>query len=95
MLSVFLGWLAVGGVLALRFPQYLSTPDARGVYPMPVLRLLIDVVLFSALGLGIISLVLSQRKSRGLLGIGLATLALLLGGSRLPLPAPGTLDKSP
>lgn len=95
MLSVFLGWLAVGGVLALRFPQYLSTPDARGVYPLPVLRLLIDIVLFSALGLAIVSLMLSQRKSRGLLGMGLVALAVLLGGSRVPLPAAGTLERSP
>ncbi|MEX2284143.1 MAG: sterol desaturase family protein [Gemmatimonadota bacterium] len=95
VLSVFLGWLAVGGVLALRFPQYLSTPDARGVYPLPVLRLLIDIVLFSALGLAIVSLMLSQRKSRGLLGMGLVALAVLLGGSRVPLPAAGTLERSP
>ena len=85
VLSVFLGWLALGGVIALHFPQYLSTPEARAAYPMQVLRVLLDVVLFSALALGLVSLFLSKRKSRGALGAGLALLALALGGARVPI----------
>lgn len=88
VLAVFLGWLAIGAVAALHFPQYLSTPDARAVYPMPVLRLLIDIVVYSAIALGVISLVLSRRKSRGILGLGLATLALALGGSGVSVDPP-------
>jgi len=93
VLSVFLGWLALAAVVALHFPQYLSTPDLRASYPMDFIRLLIDVVLYSALGLGVISLILSQRKTRGLLGGALALLAFALGGSGVEvegaLPATG------
>jgi lathosterol oxidase len=83
VLSVFLAWLALGAVVALHFPQYLSTPDARTIYPMSFLRLLIDIVIYAALALGLVSLVLSRRKSRGLLALGLATLAIALGGARV------------
>jgi lathosterol oxidase len=60
---------------------------------MSFLRLLIDIVMFTALALGLLSFVLSRRKSRGLLAMTLATLALVLGGSRVPIE--GTLDESP
>ena len=79
VLSVFLGWLALGAVVALHFPQFLSTPGGRTAYPMEAMRLLIDLVIFSALGLGVISLILSEQKTRGLLGGSLATLSLALG----------------
>jgi lathosterol oxidase len=83
--AVFLGWLGLGGVVALHFPQYFSTPEMRAAYPLPFIRLLIDVVVFGAIGLGIISLALSRRKSRGAIGAGLAALALALGGSGVPI----------
>ena len=88
VLSVFLGFLALGAVLALRFPGIFSTPDARASYPMETIRLLIDLVLFSALAFGVISFILSERKSRGLVGGGLAALALALGGSRVEIEGP-------
>ena len=88
VLSVFLGLLSFGAVLALRFPGIFSTPDARATYPMEGIRLLIDLVLFSALALGVISFILSERKSRGLMGGGLAALALALGGSRVEIEGP-------
>ena len=81
VLAVFLGWLSLGAVVALHFPQLASTPDLRANYSMAFIRLLIDVVTYSALGLAVISLILSERKSRGFLGGGLAALALALGGS--------------
>ncbi len=82
VLAVFLAWLGLGAALALRFPQFLSTPSARDVYPMGTVRLLIDVVLLAAIGLGVLSLILSQRKSRGVLALALAGGGLALGGSR-------------
>ena len=85
VLSIFLGLLALGGVMALRFPGIFSTPDARASYPMEAIRLLIDIVLFSALALGVLSFILSERKSRGLTGAGLAAFALALGGSRVQI----------
>lgn len=88
VLAVFLGWLGLGAVLALHFPEFFSTPSMRSVYPMGIIRLLIDIVLFAAFGLAIVSLALSQAKSRGLLGLSLAALATVLGGSRVPIEGP-------
>ena len=88
VLSIFLGLLALGGVMALRFPGIFSTPDARASYPMEAIRLLIDIVLFSALALGVLSFILSERKSRGLTGAGLAAFDLALGGSRVRIEGP-------
>jgi len=88
VLAVLLGWVGLGAVVALRFPQFFSTPSMRSVYPMSLIRLLIDIVLFAAFGLGIVSLVLSRAKSRGLLGLSLAVLATVLGGSRVPIEGP-------
>ena len=88
VLSIFLGLLALGAVIVLRFPGIFSTPDARASYPLDAIRLLVDLVLFSALALGLISFILSERKSRGLTGGGLAALALALGGSRVEIQGP-------
>ncbi len=85
VLSVFLGWLALGGVAALRLPAYLTSPELRLAYPLAAVRALIALVLGGAIVLGGLSLLLSRRKSRGLLGLGAGTLALLLGGPRAPL----------
>jgi hypothetical protein len=83
VLAVFLGLLGLGAVLAMRFPGWLTTPEARPVYPLGLIRLLIAVVLLAALASGTISVFLSHRKSRGLLGIALAALATALGGWRV------------
>ena len=88
VLSIFLGLLAVGGIMALRFPGIFSTSDARASYPMEAIRLLIDIVLFSVLALGVLSFILSERKSRGLTGAGLAAFALALGSSRVQIEGP-------
>jgi lathosterol oxidase len=85
--AVFLGWLGLGGVVALRFPALLSTPDLRGHYPMPLLRLTIDGALISALALGLVALLLGRRRSRGALALALGVLGLALGGSRVAVPA--------
>jgi hypothetical protein len=55
---------------------------------MEAIHLLIDIVLFSALALGVLSFILSERKSRGLTGAGLAAFALALGGSRVQIEGP-------
>ncbi len=67
VLAVFLGLLGLGGVVAMLFPGTFTTPEMRPVYPIAWIRLLIDFVLVSAFLLGLISVVLSRRKSRGIL----------------------------
>ena len=86
--AVVLGALGFGAVLCLRFPALLTTPDARAIYPMDVVRFLIHLVLVSAFGLGVLSIALSRRVPLGLTGIGLAVAALLLGGSQIEVTGP-------
>ena len=87
VLSVFLGWVGLGGVVTLHLPEILTDPALRSAYPMPIMRAVLEGTLLLALAFGLLSLMLSARKSRGILGIGLATLAILLGGWGVKLPA--------
>ena len=86
--SVALAALGFGGVLCLRFPSFLTTPDARALYPLDLIRFLIHLHLVAGFGLGVLSIVLSRRARLGLSGIGLVVAATLLGGSQAPI---GTL----
>jgi sterol desaturase/sphingolipid hydroxylase (fatty acid hydroxylase superfamily) len=81
VLAVVLAALATGGVLCLRFPALLTTPDARAFYPLPIVRLLIYVCLVAGFGLGTLSALLRRSKVFGLAALGLATAATLLGGA--------------
>jgi lathosterol oxidase len=88
VLSVFLGALAVGAVLCLRFPALLTAPELRAVYPMPVVRALIGGGIVAGFAAGVLSTVLRRRKVLGLVGMGLAAIAALLGGSDVPVVTP-------
>ncbi len=85
VLSAILGAMGLGGVLTLLFPQWLSTPDFRPYYSMPVLRGLLQFVLVSAFVLGFVSIVLRRNKLLGGIGLAFTTLAVLLGGSEVPV----------
>ncbi len=88
VLSVTLGAMGLGGVLCLLFPEYLTSPGLRAVYPVPLMRALIQFVLTGAFVLGLISVVLRRRKILGSIGIVLVTLAVLLGGADVPIEGP-------
>ena len=62
ILSAFFGFLSFGGVLCLHFPQLLSAPELRPLYPMHTIRLLIQGVIVAAILFGIISSI--KRKKR-------------------------------
>ena len=81
VLSVALGGLCLLAVLCFRFPELLTTPDLRAVYPVPLLRAVLFGALLSALGLAVASIVLSRRRGLGLAGIGLTGAAIALGGA--------------
>jgi lathosterol oxidase len=81
--SVFLGLVAFGGVAVLWFPGWLSTERFRPLYPLPVIRALIEASLVLAFGLGALSAALRRRKVLGLGGMGLALLGSLLGGGNV------------
>jgi sterol desaturase/sphingolipid hydroxylase (fatty acid hydroxylase superfamily) len=85
-LSATLGALGLGAVLCLLFPERLTTPEMRALYPMEWVRLLIQAVLALAFVLGVVNTVLNRRlRSSGIAGMGMATLATLLGGAEVPI----------
>jgi len=57
-LSVTLGTLGFGAVLCLLYPSLLTTPDMRAIYPMDLVRALIQLVLALACALGLLNVVL-------------------------------------
>lgn len=79
--SVFGGALALAGVLCFLFPDYLTTPDVRARLPLSWARAILQAVILLAFVLGGISSALRRRKAMGLLGMSLAAIASLLGGS--------------
>jgi sterol desaturase/sphingolipid hydroxylase (fatty acid hydroxylase superfamily) len=88
--SVFFGVLSLGGVLTLHFPGLLTLPEARAVYPIDIIRLLIQGTIAAALVLGAISAILRERKILGLTGAALGLAAVLLGGASTPVGEVGT-----
>jgi len=85
VISVFLGSLALGAVLVLRFPGWLSTARFRALYPLPFLRAVIEGVIILAFVAGVASLLLRRRKVLGLTGSGLSLVAAILGGGAVEL----------
>ena len=89
-ISVFLGFCGLGAVLVLHFPQWLSSAELRAQYPVGAMRALIAGVIGIAFLLGCVSLLLRRRKVLGTTGVALAAVAMLAGGSRVPID--GDLD---
>jgi sterol desaturase/sphingolipid hydroxylase (fatty acid hydroxylase superfamily) len=87
VLAVTFAGLAYGGVLCLMFPWLLTIPDARSLYPLPLVRLLIHAFLVAGFGLGALSTLLSHRRTLGLTGMALAVAAALVGGANVPVGA--------
>jgi sterol desaturase/sphingolipid hydroxylase (fatty acid hydroxylase superfamily) len=87
VLAVTASALAAGGVLCLLFPWLLTTPDARGHYPLGVVRFLIYAFLVVGFVLGTLSVLLRRDKTLGLAALALATAATLLGGSTAEIGA--------
>ena len=87
-LSIFLGALSVGAVLCFWFPSLLTMPELRAVYPMRLVRFLVQSVILGAFLMGMISVVLRRSKWLGLTGAALATAAVLMGGAQVPVEGP-------
>jgi lathosterol oxidase len=84
-LAVGLGAMGLLAVLCFHFPSYLTIPEARASYPLPLIRALLHLMLVSAFVLGFASVMLRQNKALGLIGMGLVLIAALLGGSRVEI----------
>jgi sterol desaturase/sphingolipid hydroxylase (fatty acid hydroxylase superfamily) len=85
VMSAALGLLGFGAVLCFHFPELLTTPEARALYPVPWIRALLHLVLVGAFVLGVISLSLRRNKMLGTIGVVCTLAAALLGGSRVPV----------
>jgi lathosterol oxidase len=85
LLSAFFGFLSLGGVLCLHFPQLLSSPELRPHYPMHVMRLLIQGLIVGAILFGVISSIMRKKKILALTGMLLAIAATALGGSSVQI----------
>ena len=81
VVSIALGLTAV---FCFHFPALLTVPELRALYPVPLIRALLHIVLVWSFIAGVISVCLRRRKVLGMTGIGLTLVAALLGGSRVP-----------
>jgi sterol desaturase/sphingolipid hydroxylase (fatty acid hydroxylase superfamily) len=83
-LSLWLGLASLGGVLCLRCPGWLTTPEVRALYPVALLR--VALLGSEALALATGAMVLLRRRSvPAVLGVVATAAALLLGGSHCTL----------
>ena len=85
VLSAFCGFLALGAVVCLHFPQLLTSPELRPYYPMSIMRLLIQALIGAAIVFGVASAILRKKKILGLTGMLFALVATLWGGASVPI----------
>jgi len=85
ILSAFFGFLSLGGVLCLLFPQVLTSPELRPHYPMHVIRITIQCLIVGAFIFGVFSSILRRKKNLALTGMLLALAATALGGSSVQI----------
>ena len=83
VLAAGLGAMGFGGVLCLLFPALLTSPQLRAVYPMGVIRGLIQFTILSGFFFGMLSVILRRNKTLGGCGICFSLLAAALGGSQV------------
>lgn len=88
VLSAFFGVLAFGAVICLHFPQLLTSPELRGYYPLPIIRMLIQALIVGAILLGVISAMLRRKKALALTGMLFSLGATLLGGASVEINEP-------
>ncbi len=83
-LSVFLGLSSLLAVLCFHFPEWLTSREFRQVYTEGFARNLVLLGLVLAFGCGLSSLLRGRARRWSMLGIGSATLAVMLGGATVP-----------
>jgi lathosterol oxidase len=93
VIAVFFGALGLGGVLCLHYPQALSSPELRAYYPMDLIRLLIEAMIWGAMVFAALAALLGRRFRLALTGMLLALTAAGLGGSAVPIE--GELTNAP
>ncbi|MBX3702501.1 MAG: sterol desaturase family protein [Steroidobacteraceae bacterium] len=85
VLAVFLGATALGAVIVLHFPDWLTSAELRARYPLPLVRTLIGLVIGFAFLASCLNLLLRRRKALGLAGLALTLAAVILGGTEVEI----------
>ena len=85
VLSFTLGFLCLLGVLAFLYPQYLTTPELRQQYSVPVLRQVLLYSLILAGGLSLANVILNKSRGLNLAALSFVAIAVALGGSNVPV----------
>ena len=83
--SCLLGVLSLLSVLCFHFPELLTSREFRAVYTVDFARTLLLVGLIAAFVLGTIAVLRDQCQRVALTGVATATLAVLLGGTTVPV----------
>lgn len=81
--SVFFGLLSLLGALCFHFPEYLTTPELRATYSVPVLRGLLLAGMLLAIGFGSWTFFRGGARRYGAAGIGMTLLTIWLGGANI------------
>jgi lathosterol oxidase len=90
-IALWLGLLGLPAVLCLMFPGPLSTESLREIYPMPLIRGLIQGGLIVGLVLALVGIGLPGRRARSCVALVLVLAAFALGGG-YALPVEDTYD---
>lgn len=73
------------GVLAFHFPAYLTTPELRDFYTEDFARNLLLLGLITSFVFAALAYVLTKRKTIPLLAVLITSVAIMLGGSAVPI----------
>lgn len=80
-LALTLAVLGLGAVLCLRYPEFLTVPEARQMYDVGLIRLAVHLVLIAGFVLGILSIILRKKRVLGFTALTGILIATALGGS--------------
>lgn len=86
--SVILGAAALLAVICFYFPELLTTPELREVYPMEAVRTAVEIGIGVAFLLGLMSATVRRRKVLGWTGMVLALAAGMAGGGSVAVDGP-------
>ncbi|MBX3018276.1 MAG: sterol desaturase family protein [Bdellovibrionaceae bacterium] len=92
LLSAVLSTLCLGGVFCFYFPEYLTTPELRQVYPIEFLRRALAFFIGLSFLLGLFGFLRSSDKKMSLWGLAVSTICVFLGG--LAIPVQDSVEKS-
>ncbi|RZJ69461.1 MAG: sterol desaturase family protein [Flavobacterium sp.] len=78
--SVFLGIMALLGVICFKYPEWLTTPEFRAVYTGASMKILLTASIIAAMLFAILSFMLSRNKKWPLIGLLFITATIVVGG---------------